>query len=245
MDDHHELRALIKASSFVEGLFDQVPDVVFFIKDRRGNYQMVNQTLVERCGRRSKDELLGRTSREVFPAPLGDRFLEQDRAVCASGTPIVGNLELHLYPTRLEGWCLTDKTPLHGTDDAVIGVAGISRDLQSTGGPAEGLAELAAVVEHVRTNFGRALRVEELAQIAGLSVYQLNRRLRSIFKITISQLITKTRVDAASSMLRGSTAPIADIAHACGYFDQSAFSRVFRRTAGLTPRTYRDRHRSH
>jgi AraC-like DNA-binding protein len=244
MENSHELHEIITASSFVEVLFDQISDVVFFVKDRQGNYEMVNQTLVERCGKRAKNELLGRTSREVFPAPLGDRFLEQDQAVCASGTPIVQNLELHLYPTRLEGWCLTDKTPLHGSDGSVIGVAGISRDLQSPGGAGDGFAEMAAAVEHVRRCFGSNLRVDELARIAGLSVYQLNRRMRSIFGITTSQLITKTRIDAASELLRRESTPIAEIANACGYFDQSAFSRVFRRTVGLTPKTYRDRHRS-
>ncbi len=244
MNTDHELRATINASSFIEELFDQIPDVVFFIKDRSGHYEMVNRTLVARCGRRSKNELIGRTSKEVFPSPLGDRFLEQDQAVCASGAPIVQNLELHLYPTRLEGWCLTDKTPLYGSRGSVIGVAGISRDLQSLGGTAEGFAELAAAVDHVKRHFRSAMRVEETARIAGLSVYQLNRRLRSIFGITASQLITKTRIDAASELLRRGSTPIAEIANACGYFDQSAFSRVFRRTVGLTPRTYRDRHRS-
>jgi len=204
---------------------------------------MVNQTLVTRCGRRSKNELIGRTSKDVFPAPLGDRFLEQDQAVCISGTPIVQNLELHLYPTRLEGWCLTDKTPLFGSEGSIIGVAGISRDLQSPGVTTEGFAELAVAVERIRTHFGSPLGVNELARIAGLSVYQLNRRLRSIFGITASQLITKTRIDTASKMLRRGSTPIAEIANTCGYFDQSAFSRVFRRTVGLTPRNYRRRHR--
>ena len=239
-----ELHAWIAASSFVERLFDQIPDVVFFVKDRHGHYEMVNQTLVARCGRRSKNELIGRTSREVFPAPLGDRFLEQDQAVCASGSSIAQNLELHLYPTRLEGWCLTDKTPLYGEDGVVIGVAGISRDLQSPGGTTDGFAELAVAVEHIRTHFGGGLGVEDLARIAGLSVYQLNRRLRAIFGITASQLITKTRIDNASRMLRRGSTPIAEIANTCGYFDQSAFSRVFRRTVGLTPRNYRARHQS-
>jgi len=243
MDKDRELHEIIKASSFVEGLFDQVPDVVFFVKDKRGHYEMVNQTLVARCGRRSKNELIGRTSREVFPSPLGDRFLEQDQAICASGTPIVQNLELHLYPTRLEGWCLTDKTPLYGSDGSVIGVAGISRDLQSPGGSADGFAELAAAIEYVRAHFGSPLRVAELARIAGFSVYQLNRRLRSIFGITAGQLITKTRIDAASELLRRGSTPIAEIADTCGYFDQSAFTRVFRRTVGMTPRSYRARHR--
>lgn len=237
-----DLRALIDASSFAEALFDRITDVVFFIKDRKGRYVVVNQTLVVRCGRRNKNELLGRTAREVFPSPLGNRFLDQDLRVLASGVPIVQNLELHLYPTRLEGWCLTDKIPLLDSDQRVTGLAGISRDLQSPGVEAAHFAEVTAALEHVRSHYGSELRVEELAEIAGLSVYQLNRRLRAIFGITTSQFITKTRIDAASEMLRSGDRPIAEVAFACGYFDQSAFSRVFRRTVGLTPRQYRARH---
>lgn len=238
-----ELLAQINAAPFAEALFDRIPDVVFFVKDREGRYVVVNQTLVVRCGRRTKEELLGRTAREVFPAPLGDRFLDQDLRVVASGAAIVQNLELHLYPTRLEGWCLTDKLPLRGTDGRVTGLAGISRDLQSSGSEIDHFAELASVLHHVRVRFGSELRVEELAELAGLSVYQLNRRLRLIFGITTSQFITKTRIDAASEMLRSGNRQIAEVANACGYFDQSAFSRVFRRTVGLTPRQYRARHR--
>ena len=244
MDHNSRLQTIIETSSFVEELFDRVPDVVFFVKDLHGRYRVVNQTLVTRCGGRSKNDLLGRTAREVFPAPLGIRFLEQDLAVCRTGSAITLQLELHLYPTRLEGWCLTDKVPLRNHEGVVVGVAGISRDLQPTGKDAEGFAELAAVLDHTRDRFGSQLRVEDLARIAGLSIYQFNRRLRLLFGITASQLVTKTRIDAASAMLRTTSRPVADIAHACGYFDQSAFSRVFRRTAGLTPRQYRERHHS-
>jgi AraC-like DNA-binding protein len=239
-----ELNAILEGSSFAETLFDRIPDVVFFIKDRDGRYVVVNQTLVTRCGRRDKDELLGQTARQVFPSPLGNRFFEQDRRVLAKGVPIVQNLELHLYPTRLEGWCLTDKLPLHGGDGRVTGIAGISRDLQSPGIEAGHLAEVAAALDHIRSNYGSKIRVEELSGICGLSIYQLNRRLRAIFGITVSQLITKSRIDVASEMLREETLPIAEVAYSCGYFDQSAFSRVFRRTVGLTPRQYRARHQT-
>jgi AraC-like DNA-binding protein len=99
-------------------------------------------------------------------------------------------------------------------------------------------------LDHVLAHYESELRVEGLAELAGLSVYQLNRRLRAIFGITTSQFITKTRIDAASEMLRSGNRPIADVANACGYFDQSAFSRVFRRTVGLTPRQYRARHQA-
>jgi AraC-like DNA-binding protein len=238
------LRSIVANSAFVEVLFDRVPDVVFFLKDLDGRYRVVNRTLVDRCGVRSKDDLIGRTSREVFPEPLGARFLEQDLAVCRTATPISNQLELHLYPNRLEGWCLTDKIPLCDHDGCAVGLAGISRDQQPTAENTEGYAELAAVLDHVRSHFHEPMRVENLAAIAGLSTYQLNRRLRLLLGITAGQLVTKTRIDAASAMLRETRRAIAEIAHACGYFDQSAFSRVFRRTVGLTPVQYRRRHRS-
>ena len=244
MNHDSRLQTLIETSSYVEELFDRVPDVVFFIKDLDGRYRVVNQTLVTRCGGRSKSDLLGRTAHEVFPQPLGVRFFEQDLEVCRTGSAITLQLELHLYPTRLEGWCLTDKVPLRDLGGTVVGLAGISRDLQSTGEDTGGFAELAAVLDHTRDRFGGELRVEDLAHTAGLSIYQLNRRLRLLFGITAGQLVIKTRIDAASAMLRTTSRPVADIAHACGYFDQSAFSRVFRRTTGLTPRQYRERHHS-
>jgi AraC-like DNA-binding protein len=244
MNESSELAAIIETSSFAGVLFDLLPDVVFFLKDRNGCYRSVNQTLVVRCGLRSKADLIGRTAREVFPLPLGNRFLEQDLAVCASGTPITQQLELHLYPARVEGWCLTDKVPLRGETGTILGVAGISRDLQTPGKDGGGYRELVEAIEHVQNHFGQRVRVEELAIIAGLSVYQLNRRLGAIFGISASQLITKTRVDAASQMLRTASAPIAEIAFACGYSDQSAFTRRFRHTVGLTPQQYRARHRS-
>ena len=46
--------------AIIEQLFDHVPDTAFFIKDARGRYLAVNQSLVERCGCRDKKELLGR-----------------------------------------------------------------------------------------------------------------------------------------------------------------------------------------
>ena len=49
------------AAPDLEAIFDLVPDVVFFIKDREGRYVAVNRALVLRCGRREKHELVGRT----------------------------------------------------------------------------------------------------------------------------------------------------------------------------------------
>jgi hypothetical protein len=61
-------------AAFAELLFDQIPTVVFFVKDRDGRYVLVNETLRVRCGVAHKRDLIGRTAEEVFRSPLGARY---------------------------------------------------------------------------------------------------------------------------------------------------------------------------
>jgi len=244
VEAHRNLAAIIASSDFVEQLFDRIPDVVFFVKDPEGRYRVVNTTLVERCGAGAKTDLIGRTATEVFPSPLGKRYLEQDRVVVRSATAINQKLELHLYPNHLEGWCLTDKIPLGDGDGSVVGVAGISRDLQGPTADDDGFGDLARAMEIIRTEFLEPPGVDEIAGRSGMSAYQLNRRLKDLLGITARQLLTKTRIDVASRLLRTTSLSIGDVAQQSGYFDQSAFTRQFRRTSGLTPRQYRKRHQS-
>jgi AraC-like DNA-binding protein len=235
-----ELDPRLLTSSWAEELFDLIPDIVFFIKDTNGRYMVVNHSLVERCGLADKQQALGRTTVDLFPSPLGDRYLEQDRQVCTSGVAMTSRLELHLFPNRSEGWCLTDKLPLHGADDRVIGLVGLSRDVQLPGESDPRLKGLAAAVTHIQQRYSDELRLEMLAEMAGMSAYQFNRRIRAIFGLTACQLVTKTRIDAASNWLRTTNEPVAAIAIACGYCDQSAFTRQFKAIVGITPRQYRE-----
>jgi AraC-like DNA-binding protein len=231
---------LRKSAQFtlLERLFDLLPDVVFFVKDRGGRYVAVNETLRVRLGVASKRALLGRRADEVFPRPLGGVYAEQDRVVASTGAAIEDRLELHLYPDGRRGWCLTHKRPLRRSG-AVAFVVGLSRDLHL---PDEGHPEyrqLATAVEAIRTHYDEPLRIEQLAREADLSVDRFERLVRRVFHLTPRQLLTKTRVEAASRMLAGGEGTIADVALACGYADHSAFTRQFRAVAGMTPRAFR------
>lgn len=224
-----------------ESLFDCLPEAVFFIKNRRCEYVVVNQTLVSRSGLRSKDELIGRRADQVFPAPFGASYRAQDEMVLRDGKPILNQLELHFYPNGLRGWCLTNKLPLRGKRGEIIGLVGVSKDLHAATERGEDYTAVAEVVQHIRANYGEPLRLRHLAARAGLSAYQFEQRIRKLFQITVGQLIQKTRLEAAMRQLRDTDDPIADIALACGYSDQSAFTRQFRQVAGLPPSLYRRR----
>jgi AraC-like DNA-binding protein len=238
-----ELEARAAAAGFALELFDRLPDMVFFIKDTAGRYVAVNETLVHRLGLNNKSDLLGRTTRDLFPAPLGERYLAQDLNVCRTGREISDLLELHLYPNHQEGWCITTKVPIRGRDGEGIGLVGTSRDVHSPASGSGSLQDLAEAVRHIHEHFDQPLRVEKLAAMARMSAYQFTRRIRLLFGLTPAQLIIKTRVDTARRMLRNSEAPIGRIAVACGYCDQSAFTRQFKAAVGLTPAQYRERGR--
>jgi AraC-like DNA-binding protein len=222
-----------------EVVFDLLSDLVFFVKNRNCEYVIVNQTLVKRCGRQKKTDLIGRRADELFPAPLGASYREQDESVMRSGAAILNQLELHFYPNGGRGWCLTNKLPLRDRRGQVIGLAGISRDLHAARERGDDYSAVAAAVYFLQKNFGESLRVTGLAARAGLSSYQFEQRIRKIFGLTAGQLIQKTRMEAAERMLRETGDAIASIALACGYSDQSAFTRQFRQTTGLSPSIYR------
>lgn len=227
----------------VDRLFDGVPDIVFFVKDAQGRYMAVNDTLAMRCGLANKEKALGLTAEELFPAPLGNAFALQDREILRGGGPIRDHLELHLYPGGRSGWCLTFKEPVVGKNGRVVGICGISRDLHSPGEQGENFAALSAAIEHIHRHYDEPLRLPPLAEMAGLSVYQFDQRIRALFHVTAGQYLVKVRIDAACIRLSTTTEQIAQIALSCGYSDQSAFSRQFKQAVGISPLAYRKKPR--
>jgi AraC-like DNA-binding protein len=221
----------------LQALFDGLPDAVFFIKDRDGRYSHANLTLVHRLGLVRREEVIGRTPSELFPTRLGAAYAAQDQRVL-EGRSIEDQLEIHIFPNRAPGWCLTRKTPLRDADGAVSGLIGISRDLAQPDGRHPGYARLRRVLDHMQAHYGERVRMQALAGLAGVSLSQLERQFRRVFHLSPQQWLTRLRIDAAMQGLQGD-ATIAAIGQACGFSDQSAFSRQFKAMVGMTPRDYR------
>jgi len=233
----------------LERLFDALPDVVFFAKDMGGRYTHGNQTLLDRLRLTKRAQLVGRRTDELFPGGLGDRYREQDERVLRDGVEIVGQLELHLYPNRAPGWCLTHKLAWREPETAggrgrerIVGLVGLSRDLATPGlshaTPPATYARVARVVERLQRDYAEPLHIGELAHEAGLSIAQLERHVMQLYRVTPRQLLARARLDAALALLAGIQS-VAAIAHACGYADHSAFARQFKRSTGLSPRDWR------
>ena len=219
----------------LEALFDAVPDVLFFVKDRDGRYTHVNQTMLRRLGLKSRKELIGKRVAEVYPSGLSD-YANQDERVLA-GEVIDNLLELHLFANREPGWCLTCKRPLW-EQGRVQGIIGISRDLDPRDGHDAQYEKLRLALAWLHVNYAHNVRLQTLAELTGFSMSTLQRSFRRVFQLTPQQVLAKLRLQRAMHLLHG-VGSVTEIGHACGFSDQSGFTRQFKAATGMTPSAYR------
>jgi len=225
----------------LENLFDQVPDVAFFVKDAAGRYTSVNASLVARHGLREKSDVLGKRPRDICPGDFGGIPSQQDGTVLRTGRPILDHLELHWYEPHKPGWCLTTKLPLRDATGVIVGLIGISRDVRAPIQTSDIPLKVAEALNHFENNLGDPMSPQELARLAGMPAHSFARFMKRYFGLTPSQYIAKSRITVASQLLRETDKSVAEIALLCGFYDHSAFTRAFGKTTGTTPSRLRER----
>lgn len=225
-------------------LFEQMPEVAFFVKDGAGRYNAVNASLLRRVGLKERADLLGKTVSEVFPSDLALRYEAQDAEVLRTGRPVRDQLELHWYADRRRGWCLTTKLPLHDADGRVTGLVGISRDVPPPGETPEVPAAVDQAVNWLQRHYGKNLTAAGLARQSGMTPVRFARITKRLYGLSPQQMIAQTRLQAAATLLENSSGSIAEISLQCGFADHSAFTRAFKSALGHTPTQHRKRART-
>ena len=216
---------------------------MFCIKSVDGTYLAANQAFADRAGVAAVGDVVGKSAADLFPADLVDRYAAQDDAVMRTGQTLSNELEVITRPDGSYGWFLTSKS--RWLDDAgqPAGLVIVSIDQRTAVDGTAPHRRLAAAVEVARTRFAEQLTVSELADVADMTVSQLERTARRVLGLTPKQVILRFRLAEALRLLDTTTEPIADIASRCGYYDQSAIGRQFKRTVGVSPAAYRSERR--
>jgi AraC-like DNA-binding protein len=103
--------------------------------------------------------------------------------------------------------------------------------------PGQERAAIRRVRDYMDAHYDRNLSLTDLARVVDLSPFYLARVFRAEVGMPPHAWLESVRIRAAQGML-ASGMPIADIACATGFVDQSHFTRRFRRCIGVTPGEY-------
>lgn len=95
--------------------------------------------------------------------------------------------------------------------------------------------------EHITAHVNDNIAVEDLAATCGLSVPRFTARFKRETGLSPNDYALREKVSAAKAKLIGSTQDITDIAFDLGFSSSQYFATVFKRYAGITPKSYRAR----
>ena len=99
--------------------------------------------------------------------------------------------------------------------------------------------KLAAVNSYIEDHFTEDISLEKLSSEFYISKYYLTREYKHIYGKTIFQHIITARINYGKKLLRFSDKSVEEIAHLCGFNDQSYFARQFKKSENLTCFSYR------
>ncbi|TIX91139.1 AraC family transcriptional regulator [Rhizobium sp. P44RR-XXIV] len=132
---------------------------------------------------------------------------------------------------------------------SLLGIlAGAAEDRQAmplASGPAqapdikESRERIDRVLTHMHLHYSRAISLDELADIAALSVSGLHRMFRRHTGLAISDYIIRMRIGDACARLSSTDQAVHHISDAVGYVSLANFNRQFKALKGMTPRQYR------
>jgi AraC-like DNA-binding protein/ligand-binding sensor protein len=89
-------------------------------------------------------------------------------------------------------------------------------------------------------NYTRKISLEEIASASGLSAPYFSTIFKDEMGENLSNYLNRLRVEKAAGLLAETDLPISGIAAACGFEDQSWFSKIFKNHTGLSPGKYRE-----
>jgi AraC-like DNA-binding protein len=102
---------------------------------------------------------------------------------------------------------------------------------------------LRRIEEYIDVHLEKDLSVEVLASQFGISPSYFARSFRSSVGLAPHAYVMRRRILRAQELVASTELPLAEIALATGFADQSHFCRRFREMAGVPPRTFRLQHR--
>jgi AraC-like DNA-binding protein len=231
--------ACLEPTLLFQRLFDHIPGVYFFAKNKAGNLMFASQGLLQRYQMSDDSEFIGRTDFDINPDTMAQAYVDDDKRILAGKATIIERIELWWDSQAFPDWFLVTKLPLYDQRRRVQGVMGTLRRPDEAERRLPVFQTVAKAVELLRRDHSKTILIEDVAKACGQSLRQLQRRFQSAFGISPQEFLMKTRVLASLRLLEETRLTVAEIARRCGFVDASSFTQHFRKRMGLTPVRHR------
>ncbi|MFK5920766.1 MAG: helix-turn-helix domain-containing protein [Verrucomicrobiota bacterium] len=226
-------------SAWFHEMFDHLPGLHFFAKDKEGHLMFASRGLLDRYQMRDDTEILGRTDFDLNPDIMARAYVDDDKIILSGERQRIERMELWWDRQGLPDWFLITKLPILSRQGKVQGVMGVLRSPDESDRKLPVYQSVAKAVEIIRRDFSRPVSITDIARAAGQSLRQLQRQFKATFAISPQEFLIVTRIVTAQRLLEESSLSASEIALQCGFVDASSFTQHFRKRIGKTPATYR------
>ena len=165
---------------------------------------------------------------------IAERYARRDPVINSIGMALLGELETEGLSGRLYTESLANVLAVHLLRYYSVPS---TRPVTFTGGLSA--VKLRQVTEFIGDNYGRDIKLAELAQVAGMSSFHFAREFKRTTGTTPHQYLIKFRIERAKTLLAKRDLPLIEVSLRSGFSHQSHFTRLFRRVTGTTPHSYR------
>ena len=97
------------------------------------------------------------------------------------------------------------------------------------------LSQVSRAIRWIRAHYAETLRIEDLAQVAGMSASSFHRHFRAVTAMSPLQYQKQIRLQEARARLLADSEDVAAVGFAVGYDSPSQFSREYSRLFGASP----------
>jgi len=220
-------------------LFDCLPGVIFYAKDRESRFVAANQAMLAAKDLGAPEDLFGKTDHDFHPPVLAEAYVAEDRQVMEGGVALRNRVWFVIDRMGRPGWFNSSKVPLRDSSGDVVGIAGVRYAIETPEDRRRQFRRLAPVIRHLEEHYTEPVSMKEMAELAGMSTTHFNREFHGIFRLSPTRFLHALRMEKARQLLAKTERPVGEIALETGYHDQSHFTRHFRRAMGMTPREFR------
>ena len=121
---------LLNERALFRTIIDLIPDAVY-VKDTEGRKILANPQEVRLAGKRSEDEIIGKTDANLYPDAAARSGYAEDQFVIKSGKLILDAEGKLIDNEGKLHWLLVSKVPLRDLHGKITGLVGVTHDITS------------------------------------------------------------------------------------------------------------------